>query len=214
MTSTTSKTTSRLRRISIAALALSLGLAAALPVGEVRAQDARTAVQSGVDDVLAILRSDGLPLDQKRKQIEDIAYQSFDFERMSKLALARSYKKLDADQRVQFQEEFKRHLALTYGRSLENYSDEGIAIGDTREHKNGDVTVLGKIVGGKNEGATIDWRMRTRDDTWKVIDVIIEGVSLIANFRSQVQEIVSSKGPAALILQLRHKNDAEQNAPR
>jgi phospholipid transport system substrate-binding protein len=208
MTSTTSKTTSR--RLSIAAIALGLGLAAALLAGETRAEDARAVVQRGADDVLVILRDDSLSLDQKREKIEDIAYDTFDFERMSKLALARSYKKLDADQRVQFKEEFKRHLALTYGRSLETYSDEGIAIGNTREHKNGDVTVLGKVVGGMHDGATIDWRMRTRDDTWKVIDVIIEGVSLIANFRSQVQEIVRSKGPAALIVQLRDKNDAEK----
>ncbi|MBW2414128.1 MAG: ABC transporter substrate-binding protein [Deltaproteobacteria bacterium] len=208
MTSTTSKTTSR--PPSIAAIALGLGLAAVLLAGETRAEDARAVVQRGADDVLVILRDDSLSLDQKREKIEDIAYDTFDFERMSKLALARSYKKLDADQRVQFKEEFKRHLALTYGRSLETYSDEGIAIGNTREHKNGDVTVLGKVVGGKHDGATIDWRMRTRDDTWKVIDVIIEGVSLIANFRSQVQEIVKSRGPAALIMQLRDKNDAEE----
>ena len=63
-------------------------------------EDARAVVQKMADDALAIMRNDGLPLAEKRKQIEDIAYRSLDFERMSKLALARSYKKLDEDQRV------------------------------------------------------------------------------------------------------------------
>lgn len=178
-----------------------------LPAAEVQAS-AREVVVQTVDEVLLILRDDKLTLDDKRARIEQIAYDSFDFERMAKLALARSYKKLDPTQREEFQAEFRRHLALTYGRNLGNYSDEGLEIGDVREHKNGDVTVAGKVVGGKNDGTTIDWRMRKREDSWKAIDVVIEGVSMIANFRSQVQDIVKSKGPAALIAQLREKNDA------
>jgi phospholipid transport system substrate-binding protein len=51
--------------------------------------------------------------------------------------------------------------------------------------------------------------MRARDDSWYVIDVIIEGVSLISNFRSQVQEIVSANGPSRLIEILREKNEKE-----
>jgi phospholipid transport system substrate-binding protein len=199
------KTTSRL-----ALLLLATWLAA--PVGEARAVEARQVVQQATDEILAVLRNKELTDEAKRTRIEEIAYANFDFERMAKLALARSYKKLDETQRLEFQQEFRRHLALTYGRSIETYSDEDIEIGNSRTHKNGDETVAGKVVGGKNDGATLDWRMRRRDETWKVIDVVIEGVSMIANFRAQVQDIVKKKGPAALIEQLREKNNAAASA--
>ena len=205
-TSTTSKTTSSL------ALLLALATWLATPVGEAHATEARQVVQQATDEILAVLRNEGLSDPAKRTRIEEIAYANFDFERMAKLALARSYKKLDETQRMEFQEEFRRHLALTYGRSIGTYSDEGIEIGDSRTHKNGDETVTGKVVGGKHDGATLGWRMRRRDETWKVIDVVIEGVSMIANFRSQVQDIVNSKGPVALIVQLREKNNAVASA--
>lgn len=204
-TSTTLKTTSRL-----ALLLLATWLAA--PVGEARAVEARQVVQQATDEILAVLRNHELTDSAKRTRIEEIAYANFDFERMAKLALARSYKKLDETQRLEFQQEFRRHLALTYGRSIETYSDEDIEIYNSRTHKNGDETVAGKVVGGKNDGATLDWRMRRRDETWKVIDVVIEGVSMIANFRAQVQDIVKKKGPAALIEQLREKNNAAASA--
>lgn len=205
-TSTTSKTTSSL------VLLLVLASWLATPLGEAHALEARQVVQRATDEILVVLRNHELTDSAKRTRIEEIAYANFDFERMAKLALARSYKKLDETQRLEFQQEFRRHLALTYGRSIETYSDEDIEIGSSRTHKNGDETVAGKVVGGKNDGATLDWRMRRRDETWKVIDVVIEGVSMIANFRAQVQDIVKKKGPAALIEQLREKNNAAASA--
>ena len=205
-TSTTSKTTNSL------VLMLVLAGWLATPLGEAHALEARQVVQQATDEILAVLRNHELTDSAKRTRIEEIAYANFDFERMAKLALARSYKKLDKTQRLEFQQEFRRHLALTYGRSIETYSDEDIEIVSSRTHKNGDETVAGKVVGGKNDGATLDWRMRRRDETWKVIDVVIEGVSMIANFRAQVQDIVKRKGPAALIEQLREKNNAAASA--
>ncbi len=101
-TSTTLKTTSRL-----ALLLLATWLAA--PVGEARAVEARQVVQQATDEILAVLRNHELTDSAKRTRIEEIAYANFDFERMAKLALARSYKKLDETQRLEFQQEFRRH---------------------------------------------------------------------------------------------------------
>jgi phospholipid transport system substrate-binding protein len=55
----------------------------------------------------------------------------------------------------------------------------------------------------------MNYRMRDRDGEWYAIDVVIEGVSMIANFRSQVQEIVSQRGADGLIEALREKNDRD-----
>ena len=56
------------------------------------------------------------------------------------------------------------------------------------------------------EPIEVDYRLRSRDGTWRIIDVIIEGVSLVSNFRSQFQGIVANEGPARLLDLLREKN--------
>jgi hypothetical protein len=53
-----------------------------------------------------------------------------------------------------------------------------------------------KIVGGKNNDAIVDYRMRKgKDGTWRIIDVVIEGISLVANFRDQFREVIARGGP-------------------
>ena len=95
---------------------------------------------------------------------------------------------------------------MTYGRNVETYNNEkAIIIGD-REEADGDWTVKTKIVRRMPRTSSSTTGCASRTATWQVIDVIIEGVSLVANFRSQFQDILSSDGPDKLIELLREKN--------
>jgi phospholipid transport system substrate-binding protein len=181
----------------------------AAPLQDTPEQGAREAVSATIERVLEVLATDGLTTDQRVDRIEVIVEDRFDFKLIARLVLGRNWKKLDDAQRDEFTGEFQQHLSQTYGRRLESYSGEQIAIGDSREESNGDITVKTKIVGGSGDGTAVDYRMRQREEGWFVIDVVIEGVSLLQNFRSQIQEIVSSKGTAGLIQTLREKNAAE-----
>jgi phospholipid transport system substrate-binding protein len=120
--------------------------------------------------------------------------------------LARNWRRFSEAQRGEFLTEFRRHLSLTYGQSVEGYADESIRVERTRAEGNGDVTVRTKIVGAAADPILVDYRLRSRAERWLVIDVIIEGVSLISNFRTQTQEIISESGPAGLIERLRTRN--------
>jgi phospholipid transport system substrate-binding protein len=108
-------------------------------------------------------------------------------------------------QRADFEQEFKRHLSVTYGSSVDRYSEEEVEVSDSRAERNGDVTVRTRVV-GKGDSIHVDYRLRSRSNEWYVIDVIIEGVSMVSNFRSQTQEIISQEGPDGLIEKLREKN--------
>jgi len=167
---------------------------------------ARAAVEQTVNDVLAVLKMSDLGVAERRTRIEGIAYARFDFETMGKLVLARNWKKFDRAQQAEFIEEFKRHLSRSYGTRIERYEQEEVAIGDERTEQRGDVTVLTTIRGGQFDGIAIDYRLRKRGEDWRVIDVVIEGVSLVSNFRSQFKDIISKEGPAVLIAKLREKN--------
>jgi phospholipid transport system substrate-binding protein len=200
-------------RLAAAGLLLALAtpaMAEAVPPDEAQAR-ARAAVDETVSKVLAVLRDDAMPKPQKREQIEALAYGRFDFDTISKLVLARNWSKLSEQQRTDFVKEFKRHLSLTYGNSFEGYTDESVQTLGTRMESNGDVTVRSQLVGGKaGEGVAIDYRLRPKDGEWYVIDVIIERVSLISNFRSQIQEIIAKNGADGLIGALRAKNAARE----
>jgi phospholipid transport system substrate-binding protein len=175
----------------------------------VRAEDQTPSqvVDGLANRVIPILQNKNLSGDQKREQIEQIAYDAMDFDTLSKLVLARNWSKFSPTQQGEFVELFKRHLSITYGRNVDNYKNERVQILSERKEGYGDVTVLTKILrGGGDADVVVDYRLRQRDGRWKIIDVIVEGVSLVSNFRSQFQEIVANGGPDHLIALLKEKN--------
>ena len=188
------------------------GAVAAAPVAnpDQATAAARRTLSDTVDEVLEVLR-DPEGTHAKLVRLEAITDRRFDFPRMTKLVLGRNRKKLSEEQQAEFQQEFKRHLTITYGRRIEGFAEEQIEIGDARLERNGDVTVKTTIVGGAANGLLVDYRMREGEGSWGIIDVVIEGVSLVQNFRAQIQDIVSSKGADQLILELRAKNQSSQN---
>lgn len=166
----------------------------------------RAVVEKTGDAVIAVLKNGSLSMEQKRQKIEDIAAQHFDFETLSRLVLARNWKKLSDDQQREFVKEFRTHLSVTYGKNIEAYNDEKLVITGDREESHGDWTVKSIIDRKTVEDVKVDYRLRQKDGEWMMIDVIVEGVSLVANFRSQFQDIISRDGPDKLIAALRDKN--------
>ena len=204
------------RRVAALVLGAALALAPAnvAPAAASKPEDdARSFVQQTVDTVLTILRDKAIPLEEKKTRVEQIAYQRFDFELMSRLVLARNWDKFSAQQKVDFVDAFKKHLSATYRDTLNTFRDETITIGASRIEKNEDVTVM-TVVNGSADTTKVDYRMRSGEGGWRGIDVIIEGVSLVQNFRAQAQEIVSAEGPDGLIKKLRAKQMKSPHAKR
>lgn len=216
MISTRSMTANPLRNSALLALcALLLGFGStARAAAEV--ESARVFMSQTVDLVLATLDDKALVGDARLKKLESIALERFDFPRMSLLVLGKNRTKLSPEQLGQFQEEFKQSLANTYGKRIDGYtSNEKIEMGEARVESNKDVTVKTRVTGGAaGDGVSIDYRLRaTEAGGWLIIDVIPAGVSLVQNFRAQVQEIVTQKGVDQLIQTLRDKNQVAAAAP-
>lgn len=195
-------------RRSLAAVCAAAALFAAAAVGASPAEgaeaDGRAFVQSTIDEVMGILRDGAIPLEEKKNRVEEIAYERFDFPLISRLVLARNWARFSPKQKSDFIDAFKKHLSATYRDTLNDFRDETIAIASARSEKNGDVTVM-TVVKGATGDTKVDYRLRNGGSGWRGIDVIIEGVSLVQNFRSQAQEIVSAEGPDGLIKKLRDK---------
>jgi phospholipid transport system substrate-binding protein len=194
--------------LAVCLTGLALGLSFAEPVSA-EAVPAKAVIDKTVDDVLAILRDKERSTSQRRLAIERIAHERFDFRTMSKLVLGRNWKRLDAAERDEFVDEFTTYLANDYGSRIDRYQQEKVAVLGEEPKPRGDVVVKTQIVGGENDGAIVDYRMRLQGaDEWRIIDVVIEGISLVANFRDQFKEVIARGGPRALIEKLQEKNAA------
>ena len=198
-TPSTSRTSSRSASVFLAILAATgLAIAAAGP---------RDVVRTLADQVLAVLKDKSLSSAQKREQIENIADRGVDFATMSKLVLARNLSRFSDAEQVQFQHEFRRHLSVTYGDSVDSYKNEEVVITGDREEARGDVTVKSKIArSGGGDDILVDYRLRQVNGEWRIIDFVVEGVSLISNFRSQFQDLLANQTPAQLIALIHEKN--------
>ena len=144
--------------------------------------------------------------DRSHRSKRTIAYGAIDFPTLCKLVLARNWPKFSPSQRGEFEDEFKQHLSMTYGRNVDSYKNEKVQILGERPEQRDDVTVQTKILRGGSDDVAVDYRLRQSDGQWKIIDVIIEGVSLVSNFRSQFQDIVANGGPDRLLALLKEKN--------
>lgn len=209
----------------LVALAMLVGLVASSVAEPVRAQaqaNAKAKPAAGadaarvevprkiIDDaavrIVAILARKQDPSEKRIAEIEAIAYDLFDFSTMSKLVLARNWRKLSPEQRTEFVREFKRHLSHTYGSRLDRYDQERVDVYGTQVEQRGDVSVKTRIVGGQFDGAEISYRLREQGAEWQIIDVVIEGVSLVSNYRSQFQEVLNTGTIDDLMAKLRDKN--------
>ena len=197
-----------MRSVVVAALAFAGTLAPPSPAAE----SPRAVVEATTSAVITVLADNGLSTAEKRRQVEEIVYARVDFDALSRLVLGRGWNQLSEEQRGEFQREFKQILSATYGRNVETYKNERVTIVDDRQEARGDWTVRTKIVGHGAADISVDYRLR-QTDTWKIIDVTIEGVSLVSNYRSQFQEIMTNGGIDRLLELLREKNARGEPLP-
>jgi phospholipid transport system substrate-binding protein len=178
------------------------------------AATARSMVEKLLSQVTTILRDPKLTKAQCSQKVREIAYGNIDFPTLARLTVAQNWRTLTAQQQSDFVEQFRTHLAVTYAHITDDYDNEDLlAVGD-RQESNGDWTVMTTIVGKKTgdpkqDVTKVDYRLRKADNRWKVIDVTIEGVSLVANFRAQFQDIISNGGFDHLLQLLKDKNAAD-----
>ena len=166
--------------------------------------------------VINVLANDDLSDEQKKAELTSYLNTCCDFETTSKLVLARNWRTFSEQQRSEFVDLFRSYLIATYGDNVKAYNGETVEILGGRDEARGDYTVLTKIArGGGNADVLVNYRLRKdADGNWKILDVIGEGISLVANLRSQFQEVISHSGPEGLLKKLREKSglDADDSA--
>ncbi len=165
-------------------------------------------VQTVVDKVLTVLKEDSLEQEARRAKIRELIAPHFDFQAMSRSILAQNWKKASPQQRDRFIELFSNLLENTYIVAMEAYTNQKIIVGPEKRKGR---RALVKTVVEQDTGVTtpINFRMRQNADGWYAYDVIIEGVSLVSNYRSTFRTIVKRDGMDGLLTQLAEKVEKE-----
>jgi len=145
------------------------------------------------------------PRDAKIAEVRKIINEIFDYTELSKRTLGRNWKKFNDAQKTEFISLFSALLENVYADRILAYTHEVIEFGKETELRKGQVEVESNIITADNKKVPINYRLILKDNQWRVYDVVIEGVSMVKNYRSQFQEILSKKSPEDLLDTLRKR---------
>ena len=156
-------------------------------------------VQDTTDRMLAVLEERRSDLDTAPgliyELVNEIVVPNFDFERITRSAMGRNWRKANTEQKQALVEEFQRMLVRVYAKSLLNYAGKEIRILPLRPGKRaGHVTVKTEVNEPGGPAIPIDYRMYLKEGVWKVYDVIIDGISLVSNYRGSFAAEIRRKG--------------------
>lgn len=177
--------------------------------GGVLGVDSPTVVVRGtIDEVIRLVSDEGLKTpDQathRRQLLEEIIGQHFDFEEMAKRSLAAHWRNRSEAEHQEFAALFQSLLSKTYAGKIENYSGEKVQYLKERM-KDSYAEVQTTIVSNKTE-ISLDYRLLLKDGDWRVYDVVVDGVSLVKNYRVQFDRIIRHSSYEELVKTLRDKS--------
>lgn len=140
----------------------------------------------------------------KIEKIQAIATELFDFIELSKRTLGQNWNRLTSAQQTEFVSLYQKMLKKNYAHKIVSYHNERILYG--KETPLSEKTFeIETLIKAQPADIPIHYRLIQKDEKWVVYDVIIEGVSLVNNYRSQFREILANKPPEALIDLLKKK---------
>ena len=195
-------------------LMLFLFLSASLfsPVWSIATESPMEIVRKTSTRMLGVLKDEREIIEQDPTRlydlVVDIVLPYFDFERMSRWTLGKHWRRASPEQRERFVEEFRTLLVRTYGSALADYADEKIVY-LPMQMKKGDakVVVRTEIQQPGNLPIPINYSMYEKDSEWKVYDVSIDGISLVANYRTIFSSDIRQGGLDKLIEKLASDNE-------
>ena len=163
-------------------------------------------VRKTVDEVIRIVSDKNLKKDdeQRRQALKKTVSDIFDYSEMAKLTLGKHWNQRTQAERNQFIDLFATLLDNSYLSKIESYNNEKIVY--VKETHDGHYAeVKSKVITENRDEFTLDYRLLNENGKWMVYDVVIEGVSLVSNYRTQFNRIINTNGYDELVKKLQKK---------
>ena len=179
-----------------AALVLSLLLAATA-----QAETATEALKARDAEIRAALPPEGTePTPATRKKLEAIVTKAVDLDGMAKAALGKNWTETPPAKQKKFLEAFKSRFRKATGEQLDQYRSTSVKY--FAEKKEDDDTYVPTEVLVKGEPTHIDYRMQLQGGTWRIVDIVVDDVSTVENYRASFNRIIKKEGMDGLIARL------------
>ena len=162
-----------------------------------QAGPAQDTLRVSVDQVLNILNTDKAGTPGRTEKLDAVLRGIFDQEELSRLTLAAHWQAFSPEQKTRFTAAFSKLLEHIYLRRIETYTNERVEYLGESSLGEGRAEVSTKIVSSDKQISVV-YRMRSKSG-WKIYDVVIEGISLVENYRGQFNEVLSRETPDQLI---------------
>ena len=179
---------------------------------------ARQTAEAGAERILALLNDptfktpEGKPV--IRKKIEAEVLNLFDFEEFSTRTVGPSWKQFTPEQKQQFKDAFTDLLRNTYIDTLDEYNGQKIRFTGEISGGNGKRVEVQMEFLADRETYPVAFRMLEENNRWVVYDVLIEGISMIKNYRDQFRDILAKNSPQELIDRVKAKAEEQKNKPK
>lgn len=172
-------------------------------------------VKKTVDEVVRIVADKEMKKPQnekkRRQELKKAIGAVFDYGEMAQRSMARHWRDRSAAEKKEFVSLFETLLENSYADKIESYNQEKIVY--LNERIDGEYAeVKSKVVTAKRDEYSLDYRLMNKGGKWLAYDVVIEGVSLVSNYRGQFNKIITNEGYPALLKKLRSKGE-EIKAP-
>jgi phospholipid transport system substrate-binding protein len=165
-------------------------------------------IKATVDKALTVLRDPRFKppanLNDRRDQLRQILFARFDFTEMAKRALGANWRRRTSQEQEEFVRLFTDVLERAYAGIIESYTDEKIVYVSERIEGNY-ADVVSKIMTAKGEEYSVNYKAHLVSNEWKVYDVVAENISLVNNYRSQFNRVISHSSYEDLVGRLRTK---------
>jgi len=172
-------------------------------------EDPRTLMTRTIDAAFRILKDKSLAGQAQRARrigaLREVADRTFDWAEMARSSLGVRWRSLDAGQRARFVDVFKDVLAAQYMDDIDRFQGTETVTVDSVVREDADSLVRTTLVTASRERVPIDYRLRTIDGRWRVVDLSIEGVSLVNHFRKTFAAALANGTVEDLIARLRRQ---------
>ena len=172
-------------------------------------------VKKTAEDVLFAIKADEEIQKGNKEKIYQLAEEkilpNFDFERVARLVLGRAWRSASDEQKKGFIVEFRTLLLKTYAVALSKYKDQTIEFKPTRMSDTDEIVIVkSEITQSGGQPIRVNYALSKNSGKWLVFDIVIEGVSLVTNYRSQFSSEIRRNGMDTLIKKLAKKNKGKK----
>jgi phospholipid transport system substrate-binding protein len=168
-------------------------------------------IQAAISKVLVVLKDPNLKGESKKKErldrLKAIIEPQFDFTEMAKRSLGAQWQRRSPEEQREFVDLFTDLIESSYIDNVDSYDGEKVVITNEKQDKDY-AEVDTKIVTKKGEEFSLNYKLTTSNGSWKVYDVVIEDISLVNNYRSQFNRIISQSSYEDLTRKLKEKEVA------